>query len=41
MSFGEFPDFLYFGGNSEMRGYEYLEFIGHDAGFVNAELRFP
>ena len=41
MSFGEFPDFLYFGGNSEMRGYEYLEFIGHDAMFFNAELRFP
>ncbi len=41
MSFGDFPDFLYFGGNSEMRGYEFLEFIGHDAGFVNAELRFP
>ena len=40
-SFGAFPDFLFFGGNSEMRGYEYLEFIGHDAGFVNAELRFP
>ena len=40
-SFGDFPDFLYFGGNSEMRGYEFLEFIGHDAGFVNAELRFP
>ena len=41
MSFGDFPDFTYFGGNSEMRGYEYLEFIGHDAGFFNAELRFP
>ena len=40
-SFGDFPDFYFFGGNSEMRGYEYLEFIGHDAGFVNAELRFP
>ena len=40
-SFGAFPDFYYFGGNSEMRGYEYLEFIGHNAGFVNAELRFP
>jgi outer membrane protein assembly factor BamA len=24
-----------------MRGYEYLEFIGDRAGFVNAELRFP
>ena len=40
-SFGDFPDFLYFGGNSEMRGYEYLEFIGHNAAFFNAELRFP
>ena len=40
-SFGDFPDFLFFGGNSEMRGYEYLEFVGHDAGFFNAELRFP
>jgi hypothetical protein len=40
-SWGEFPDFLYFGGNSEMRGYEYLEFIGHRAAFANAELRFP
>ena len=40
-SWGEYPDFLYFGGNSEMRGYEYLEFIGHEAFFMNAELRFP
>jgi len=40
-SFGDWPDFFFFGGNSEMRGYEYLEFLGHDAGFVNAELRFP
>ena len=40
-SFGDFPDFLYFGGNSEMRGYEFLEFIGHNAAFFNAELRFP
>jgi len=40
-SFGDFPDFLYFGGNSEMRGYDYLEFIGHNAFFGNAELRFP
>jgi Tol biopolymer transport system component len=40
-SWGDQPDFLYFGGNSEMRGYEYLEFIGDRAGFVNAELRFP
>ena len=40
-SYGQFPDFVYFGGNSEMRGYEYLEFIGHKGGFFNAELRFP
>jgi WD40 repeat protein len=40
-SWGEFPDFMFFGGNSEMRGYDYLSFLGHKAGFVNAELRFP
>ena len=40
-SWGQTPDFLYFGGNSEMRGYEYLEFLGHKAFFANAELRFP
>lgn len=40
-SWGRNPDFLYFGGNSELRGYEYLEFLGHEAFFANAELRFP
>ena len=40
-SWGQYPDFTYFGGNSEMRGYRYLEFIGQDALFLNAELRFP
>jgi hypothetical protein len=40
-SWGRSPDFLYFGGNSELRGYEYLEFLGHNAFFANAELRFP
>jgi len=40
-SIGEFADYTYFGGNSEMRGYEYLEFIGQNAVFANAELRFP
>ena len=40
-SFGDFPDFMYFGGNSEMRGYEYLQFVGHNVFFGNAELRFP
>ena len=40
-SWGEFPDFTFFGGNSEMRGYDYLQFLGHKAFFGNAELRFP
>jgi hypothetical protein len=40
-SWGEAPDFMYFGGNSEMRGYEYLEFVGDHSAFFNAELRFP
>jgi outer membrane protein assembly factor BamA len=40
-SWGDNPGFLYFGGNSEMRGYEYLEFIGHKAFFANMELRVP
>ena len=40
-SIGSSPDFLYFGGNSELRGYDYLQFVGQNAGFVNAELRFP
>jgi outer membrane protein assembly factor BamA len=40
-SWGEAADFMYFGGNSEMRGYEYLEFLGQEVLFMNAELRFP
>ena len=40
-SWGEAPDFLFFGGNSEMRGYEYREFLGHNGFYGNAELRFP
>jgi hypothetical protein len=40
-SWGNNPDYTFFGGNSELRGYEYLEFLGQNAGFVNAELRFP
>ncbi len=40
-SIGNNPDFTYFGGNSELRGYEYLSFIGQNAAFANAELRFP
>jgi outer membrane protein assembly factor BamA len=40
-SWGDSPDYTFFGGNSELRGYEYLEFLGQDAFFANAELRFP
>jgi WD40-like Beta Propeller Repeat len=40
-SWGRNPDFTYFGGNSEMRGYRYLEFLGQKTFFANAELRFP
>jgi hypothetical protein len=40
-SWGTYPDFTYFGGNSEMRGYDYLQFVGQNAVFGNAELRFP
>jgi len=40
-SWGEFPGYLYFGGNSELRGYDYLEFLGNKAFFLNTELRFP
>jgi hypothetical protein len=40
-SWGESPNFMYFGGNSEMRGYDYLSFVGQDAFHLNAELRFP
>jgi hypothetical protein len=40
-SWGDNPDYTFFGGNSELRGYEYLEFLGQNAFFTNAELRFP
>jgi hypothetical protein len=40
-STGDTPDFTYFGGNAELRGYDYLSFIGQNAFFANAELRFP
>jgi len=40
-STGDNPDFTYFGGNGELRGYEYLQFVGQNAFFANAELRFP
>jgi len=40
-SSGDYPDFQYFGGNSELRGYDYLQFAGQNTLFMNAELRFP
>ena len=40
-SVGTSPDLFAYGGNSEMRGYEYLEFLGQQGFFANAELRFP
>jgi WD40 repeat protein len=40
-SSGDYPDFTYFGGNSEMRGYDYYSFLGQNAVFADAELRFP
>ncbi len=38
---GDFPDFMYFGGNGDLRGYDYLQFVGQNVMYANAELRFP
>jgi hypothetical protein len=40
-SWGDYPNFMYFGGNSEMHGYDYLQFVGQNDVFADAELRFP
>jgi hypothetical protein len=40
-STGAYPDYMYFGGMGDMRGYDYLEFIGQNVVFGNVELRFP
>lgn len=40
-SFGDNPALLYFGGNMELRGFDYLSFVGTEGFFANAELRFP
>ena len=40
-SSGSAPGYTFFGGNSEMRGYDYREFLGHKGFYTNAELRFP
>lgn len=41
MSRGEATEVFYFGGTNTLRGYNYLEFSGNRAFFLNAELRFP
>lgn len=38
---GESPSYTYFGGMADMRGYDYGEFVGNNALYVNAEMRFP
>jgi outer membrane protein assembly factor BamA len=40
-SVGNQPDFFYFGGNMELRGYPYLSFAGNEGFFANLELRLP
>ncbi len=40
-SWGGTPSFTYFGGNSDLRGYDYLQFAGQNAVYGNAEFRFP
>jgi hypothetical protein len=40
-SIGDVPDIFFFGGNSELRGYDFLQFVGDSGFFANAELRFP
>jgi len=40
-SWGQNPSFTYYGGNSDMRGYDYLEFVGQNSAYANAEFRFP
>ncbi len=40
-SSGDNPDYTYFGGNMEVRGYPYLGFSGDRGFFANAELRLP
>jgi hypothetical protein len=40
-SWGTNPTYLAFGGNSEMRGYPYLSFVGQKAFFADVELRVP
>ncbi len=40
-STGDNPDYFYFGGNMELRGFPYLSFAGNQGFFANAEFRLP
>jgi hypothetical protein len=40
-STGDNPGIVYFGGNMELRGYQYLGFVGTEGFHANAELRIP
>ena len=40
-STGDNPDYFYFGGNMELRGYPYYGFAGNQGFFANAEFRTP
>jgi outer membrane protein assembly factor BamA len=40
-SWGDFPDFTYFGGNADLHGYGYRSLVGQKAFYANAQLRFP
>jgi WD40-like Beta Propeller Repeat len=40
-SSGDSPAYFYFGGNMELRGYQYGSFVGNRGFFANAELRLP
>ena len=38
---GDNPDYFVFGGNMELRGYQYYSFQGNQGFFANLEFRFP
>jgi outer membrane protein assembly factor BamA len=40
-STGDDPDYFFFGGNMELRGFNYRSLSGTEGFFANAELRFP
>jgi hypothetical protein len=40
-SSGDNPDWFYFGGDMELRGFQYRSFVGNEGFFANLEFRFP